>query len=109
LTGGQAENLQAAANIDYDGGSVKYAADMVAMSVVGTLCSAPFWLTTTLMLGGLPAGIVGPLMCGAAALLSAIIFDKFNWFRDPTLDNAYWTVNTANVNYADGNSLNIAY
>jgi len=41
--------------------------------------------------------------------MSGVIFTHFWWFDDPKVDDAFWTVRTANRQGAGGCSLNIAY
>ena len=101
------DKLRQVSNIVYNGGSPEIALDTLASSVIGLLCNIPFWVTASSTMSlSIP---VGTIVCGAVSFLAAVIFSHFNWFGDPNIDDAYWTVQTANANYADGSTLNIAY
>ena len=115
LTGPQLQTLQEVSTTvlaqSYNGpeGEFKgeFSLDLLASTVVGLLCEVPFWAYSAQTFGASVA--VAQLICGWVGFFAGEIFAMFTWFGDPTLDNAYWTVQTANANYADGSTLNIAY
>jgi hypothetical protein len=107
LDGFQILKLGKASELIYYNAPLDTSLDFLAASVVGLMCSIPFWAQSASTFGASVA--IGKIFCGWVGLIAARIFSMFNWWGNPSLDDAYWTVNSANVNYADGNSLNIAY
>ncbi len=107
LSGPQLLALERVSGAIYYGASLDTSLDILATTVVGLLCQIPFWAAAAKTWGA--SVKLGVIICGWVSFVAAKIFSKFNWFGNPTLDDAYWTVQTANANYADGSTLNIAY
>mmetsp|Transcript_1346 Transcript_1346/g.2979 ORF Transcript_1346/g.2979 Transcript_1346/m.2979 type:complete len:764 (+) Transcript_1346:193-2484(+) len=107
ITASEAGTLGDALGAVGGGGGLETGLDILGSTVVTSLCSIGMWAAAGATMGMSIA--LAPIVCAASGFWSGLIFSSFSWIGDTGADDAWWTVEAANSNYADGNSLNIGY